>query len=72
MDQGYPRDISVWTAYSSAAHKQQLSEGIDAAFQYSNSRTYFFVGANYYRFNDVEFTVSLIFDSLGVGAYSIA
>ena len=28
------------------------SDGVDAAFQYSNSITYFFKGSDYYRFND--------------------
>ena len=48
VDQGYPRPLSVWDG---------LPDTIDAAFQYSNSRTYFFSGSNYYRFNDNEFRV---------------
>ena len=48
VDQGYPRPLSTWNG---------LPNTVDAAFQYSNSRTYFFSGPDYYRFNDNTFTV---------------
>ena len=48
VDQRYPRPLSVWNG---------LPNTVDAAFQYSNSRTYFFSGPDYYRFNDDTFTV---------------
>ena len=40
----YPQPLSHWQGLPSV--------GVDAAFQYSNGRTYFFKGSRYYRFND--------------------
>ena len=48
VDQGYPRPLSVWSG---------LPTTVDAAFQYDNSRTYFFSSSDYYRFNDNTFRV---------------
>lgn len=39
----YPRDISIWTG---------IGYNIDAAFQYTNRKTYFFKGDGYWEFND--------------------
>lgn len=46
---GYPKDITIWVG---------LPYGrIDAAINFKNSRTYFFSGGDYYRFNDRNFAV---------------
>ncbi len=50
IDHGYPRPMSVWRIGPPGTQ-------IDAAFQAFNSRTYFFAGENYYRFNDARFRV---------------
>lgn len=48
--QGYPRSMAIWLGLPYG--------GIDAAINYGgNTRTYFFSGPNYYRFNDRLFQV---------------
>ncbi len=54
VDRGYPAPLTVWWQYSSI----QLSK-VDSAIKYSNGRTYFFSGMNYYRFSDTYFRVSI-------------
>lgn len=39
----YPRDLSIWSG---------IGYNIDAAFQYTNRKTYFFKGLGYWEFND--------------------
>lgn len=46
---GYPRDITIWAGLPFGR--------IDAAINFQNSRTYFFSGGDYYRFNDRQFEV---------------
>lgn len=45
----YPKLISNW---------EGVPDNVDAALQYTNGYTYFFVGDQYYRFNDRTFSVS--------------
>lgn len=45
MDSGYPRDISVWRG---------VPYDIDAAFQWTNGRSYFFKGSKYYAYDDAR------------------
>ena len=47
MQSGYPINIGNWG----------LPSNIDAAFKWSNKRTYFFIGGDYYRFNDRRFEI---------------
>ena len=39
----YPRDLSIWSG---------IGYNIDAAFQYTDGKTYFFKGTGYWEFND--------------------
>lgn len=48
IDDGYPRDISVWKG---------IPSDVDAAFQWKNGRSYFFQGNKYYAFDDYKVTV---------------
>ena len=43
----YPRQIENW----------DLPSNIDGALNWSNKRTYFFKGGQYYRFNDRRFAI---------------
>ena len=43
----YPKDIKLW----------DLPSNIDGAVQWSNQYTYFFHDGNYYRFNDMRFSI---------------
>lgn len=45
----YPRDISIWDG---------IGHSIDAAFQYTNHKTYFFKGFGYWEFNDDRMRVA--------------
>ena len=49
MDPGYPQPMSKWS----------LRHGVDAAFEYSNGRTYFFKGTQYFKFDDANIKVGL-------------
>lgn len=44
----YPRDLSIWAG---------IGYNIDAAFQYTNRKTYFFKGNGYWEFNDDKMRV---------------
>ena len=46
----YPKSLSTW---------EGVPDHIDAAFQWKNGKTFFFSGAQYYRFNDQRFTVEV-------------
>ena len=48
MDSTYPRPVSNWDG---------IPDNIDSAMQYSNGKTYFFKGGEYYRFDDAALTV---------------
>ncbi len=44
----YPRDISIWHG---------VPYGIDAVFQYTDRKTYFFKGHDFWAFDDVRMAV---------------
>jgi hypothetical protein len=44
----YPRDLSIWHG---------VPYGIDAVFRYTDRKTYFFKGQNFWTFDDVRMTV---------------
>jgi len=48
LDFGYPQPLSAWKG---------LPSTVDTAFNYTNGRTYFVSGYDFYRFNDVSFQV---------------
>lgn len=48
-DEGYPKPMSAWYG---------VPTPVGAAFQWTNGRTFFFVGRQYYRFNDATHSVS--------------
>lgn len=52
LDDGYPRDISVWKG---------IPNNINAGFQWKNGRTYFFKDDKYYAFDD--YLVKVLEDS---------
>lgn len=41
----YPRDISIWKG---------IPYGVDAAFQYTDGKTYFFKGKDFWEFDDIR------------------
>jgi len=50
VDAEYPKPMSLWRGLP-------IEFTVDATVPAANSATYFFVGQQYYRFNDVAFNV---------------
>ena len=50
VDAEYPKPMSLWRGLATES-------SVDAAVRTANSATYFFVGQQFYRFNDVAFNV---------------
>lgn len=49
MELDYPRDISIWRG---------VPYDVDAAFQYTDRKTYFFKGRHFWEFNDLRMAVA--------------
>ncbi|PIK62128.1 hypothetical protein BSL78_00948 [Apostichopus japonicus] len=54
---GLPNDLDAAFVWSGNGRVYFIKASIESAMQWSNSRTYFFSGEEYYRFNDRSFRV---------------
>ena len=52
IEEGYPKPLSLWHG---------VPDIIDTAFMWKNGQTYFFKGSEYYRYNDKEALVGILY-----------